>query len=70
MDKELKDQTAHSNFKKGLDDYNDGSGLTHHLGNDDYPGGSNEPESKDDDFDGSIALGNNLKDYSEEANPE
>lgn len=34
---------AHSNFRKGLNDYNDGSSLNHNLGNDDYQG-SNLPD--------------------------
>lgn len=31
-------KTAHSNFRKGLSDYNDGENVTSHLGNDEYPG--------------------------------
>ncbi len=31
---------AHANFKKGLEDYNDGANTTHHLGNESYDGAS------------------------------
>jgi hypothetical protein len=53
---------AHSNFRKGLCDYNDGSSLNHNLGNDDYHFGSNEAEEFMNDvyFDGRVAFGNNL----------
>lgn len=52
---------AHSNFRKGLCDYNDGSSLNHNLGNDDYHFGSNEPDCTFDEipFDGHVAFGNN-----------
>lgn len=56
-------RTAHSNFRHGMSDYNDGANLTHHLGNDDYKNGNNLTEpylGKDEDFDGSEALGNDL----------
>lgn len=53
---------AHSNFRKGLCDYNDGSSLNHNLGNDDYHFGSNEADIEPEViiFDGHIAFGNNL----------
>lgn len=53
---------AHSNFRKGLSDYNDGGNITHHLGNDDYKHRSNLPDPYEEkaSFDGSEALGNDL----------
>lgn len=58
----IKYRIAHSNFRKGLCDYNDGSSLNHNLGNDDYHFGSNEADTTLDDipFDGRVAFGNNL----------
>lgn len=60
-------RTAHSNFRKGLSDYNDGSSLSHHLGNDDYKDGNNLPDRYlgDPAFDGREALGNELLDDDE-----
>lgn len=53
---------AHSNFRKGLPDYNDGSSLNHNLGNDDYRFGNNEADTTlgNIPFDGSEANGNDL----------
>lgn len=51
---------AHANFRHGISDYNDGSGLSHHLGNDDYRG-SNLPDDNElelEDFSGKVAHGN------------
>jgi hypothetical protein len=55
-------KTAHSNFRRGLSDYNDGSSLTHQLGNDDYPYGNNEadPYKENCEYDGTEAQGNNM----------
>jgi len=57
-----KHRPVHSNFRKGLCDYNDGSSLNHNLGNDDYHFGSNEAGTTFDEipFDGRVAFGNNL----------
>ena len=53
--------SSHSNVRQGLSDYNDGCGLSHHLGNDDYADGANLPDDPEEiEFDGSIALGNEL----------
>ena len=58
---------AHSNFKKGLADYNDGSSLNHNLGNDDYAG-SNELEVEVTEIQlGYEALGNDLSEIIEES---
>ncbi len=59
MEPERKTGNAHANFRKGLSDYNDGSLLTHHLGNDDY-NGQNQPEAEQSvtDLDGKVAYGN------------
>jgi hypothetical protein len=38
-----KKRIAHSNFKKGLNDYHDGENVTHYLGNSDY-NGANLPD--------------------------
>lgn len=66
---ENKIRIAHSNFRKGLHDYNDGSFLNHNLGNDDYKDGANLPDEEDLSFlaglDGRVALGN-LNDVEEE----
>ncbi|HXH30857.1 MAG TPA: hypothetical protein VNJ01_08595 [Bacteriovoracaceae bacterium] len=53
---------AHANFRKGLNDYNDGANVTHHLGNDSYDGASipEEKGSDEDKLDGSVAEGNGL----------
>ncbi len=55
-------KVAHSNFRKGLTDYNDGSSLNHNLGNDDYRFGNNEADTTlgNIPFDGSEANGNDL----------
>lgn len=64
MEKNLKNKTAHSNFRKGMDDYNDGGeNLTHYLGNDDYdrvlmPDPNDEKVNKK--LDGKEAEGNDL----------
>ncbi len=59
MEPERKTRNAHANFKKGLSDYNDGSLLTHHLGNDDYKGQNQpDPDQPISDFDGKVAYGN------------
>lgn len=55
-----KNDNSHANFKKGLNDYNDGANVTHHLGNNDYPNGTNAPDDQAEDFDGSVANGNDL----------
>lgn len=53
----------HSNFKRDLNDYNDGANVTHHLGNDDY-NGSNlaDPFENEDNplLEGKVAYGNDL----------
>lgn len=61
--KPLKDRTSHSNFRKGLNDYNDGENVTHHLGNDDYDNGANisAPYEKENyKLDGKSASGNDF----------
>lgn len=63
--KHFKDQTSHSNVRKGLEDYNDGANVTHHLGNDDYGDGNNLPEpfeQENNKLDGKVAEGNDLTD--------
>jgi hypothetical protein len=59
---EAKDRNAHSNFRKGLSDYNDGENVTHQLGNDDYKNGNNldDPYPENENFDGTVAAGNDL----------
>ena len=41
---EFMEKVAHSRFRKGQTDYFDEGHLTHHLGNDDYKNGANDPE--------------------------
>lgn len=53
---------AHSGSRSDISDYNDGSSLTHYLGNDEL--GDYQEASF---FDGSIALGNDLKKDDEES---
>lgn len=57
-------KNSHSNFKKDLNDYNDGANVTHHLGNDDYKNGSNleDPFANGDNplLEGKVAYGNDL----------
>lgn len=60
--KTVKSRTAHSNFRKGLSDYNDGENVTHYLGNNDYAG-SKLPDPNDlnqNNFDGKEAAGNDF----------
>ncbi len=46
---------AHSGSRSGLSDYNDGGNLSHYGGNDEaFP----VEEEKEEDFDGSVAYGN------------
>lgn len=63
--------TAHSNFKKGLSDYNDGGNVSHHGGN--LENRINQPTDEDIFEDqnmkvefGKVALGNDLVTDSEE----
>jgi hypothetical protein len=56
-----KTKTAHSNFRHGMSDYNDGGLQTHYLGNDEYKEGNKESDSLGEGlFDGSVAEGNDL----------
>lgn len=43
-----KNQSHHSNVRKGLTDYGDGANTTHYLGNDDYKDGTNLPDDNAD----------------------
>ena len=61
--KTLKSRNSHSNFRHGLNDYNDGENVTHQLGNDDYSDGANIPEYQNENaesFDGKTAGGNDF----------
>jgi len=64
ISEQKKTKTAHSNVRKGISDYNDGSSLNHYLGNDDYHFGNNEADPYHDgaELDGSVAFGNDLDD--------
>lgn len=67
--KKVKNPTAHSNFKKGLNDYNDGGlNATHHLGNDDYDSNLSDENGVlyNEKLEGKVAEGNNLSDDDEE----
>ena len=48
---------VHSAFRKGISDYHDGGDLSKYGGNDDWVDGKAVEENPDD-FDGSVALGN------------
>ena len=48
---------AHSGYRRGVPDYNDGSGLTHYGGNDDYKGQRIRNEVQESQF-GKVAEGN------------
>ncbi len=66
--KPLKDRTSHSNFRKGLNDYNDGENVSQYLGNDDYSEGANIPDPYERDtrkLDGKIANGNDFQEDDE-----
>jgi hypothetical protein len=58
----MNNKSSHSNFRRGMNDYNDGQNVTHHLGNDDYKDGANLHEQKSEEFDGKEAAGNNMLD--------
>jgi hypothetical protein len=62
-------RTAHSNFKKGLCDYNDGNdggSVTHYLGNSEYPV-KKEVEKNTQQLDGKEAQGNDhLEDFEDD----
>lgn len=56
-------KNSHSNFKRDLNDYNDGANVTHHLGNDDYNGSNlDDPFENEDNplLEGKVAYGNEL----------
>lgn len=70
--KPFKDRTSHSNFRKGMNDYNDGENVSQYLGNDDYSHGANIPDPYEREIrklDGKYANGNDLleDDVSEES---
>lgn len=63
--KKDKNPTSHSNFRKGMSDYNDGGlNATHHLGNEHYDGASltdeNSEEAPNEKLEGKVAEGNDL----------
>ena len=61
--KPLKSRNSHANFRKGLNDYNDGENVTHHLGNDEYKNGANLSQPFEDEknkLDGYSAEGNDF----------
>lgn len=68
--KRSKIHVAHSNFRKGLNDYNDGCGLNHYLGNDDYRDGCNLPDDTAEGDkgmgEGKVALGNLIEQEEED----
>ena len=71
----IKNLTSHSNFRKGMTDYNDGENVSQYLGNDDYPEGANLPdpcEYENNKLDGKSASGNDFleDDPSSETNQE
>lgn len=71
----MKDRTSHANFRKGLNDYNDGENVSQYLGNDDYSEGANLPDPCDyevNKLDGKSATGNDFleDDLSDEASQE
>lgn len=55
-----KARSGHSNFRKGLSDYNDGENVTHYLGNTDYNGAnlSDADNHEQQNLDGQEAQGN------------
>ena len=55
--KVIRNTDAHSAFRKGISDYHDGGDLSKYGGNDDWVE-SKEGDENPDDFDGSVALGN------------
>lgn len=56
---------AHSNFRKGLSDYNDGGKYWHYGGNDDQYSRGNKAEDDSDAYDGKVAYGNDSEESSE-----
>jgi hypothetical protein len=60
-----KNENAHSGFRKGLPDYNDGENVTHYGGNSDYHGSNLKDENiikNNPKLDGKVAEGNDLSD--------
>jgi ABC-type sugar transport system substrate-binding protein len=58
-----KNEKAHSGFRKGLSDYNDGENVTHYGGNSDYHGSNLKDENivrNNPKLDGKVAEGNDL----------
>ena len=70
MDKQntqVKNTDAHSAFRKGISDYHDGGDLSKYGGNDDWREPKKVAENTED-FDGTVALGNEGEVEEDEAN--